>query len=144
MTIFSLTWKFPYLGKTVFILRWGPPDYIFKSEAGKSMSKGSRGILPMLWIEFCRIDRVNSLAPGKFEWILRHVIFKQILVVDDWGISCEIIVIWLSLDFTDNQSTLVQVMAWCRQATSHYLSQCWPISVSPYGITRPQWVDIFQ
>ena len=35
------------------------------------------------------------------------------------------------------QSTLVQVMAWCRQATSHYLSQCWPRSLSPYGVTRP-------
>ena len=32
----------------------------------------------------------NSLAPGKFEWNFRHVIFKQILVIDDWGISCEI------------------------------------------------------
>ena len=31
-------------------------------------------------------------------------------------------------------------MAWCRQATSHYLSQCWPSSMSPYGVTRPQWV----
>ena len=39
------------------------------------------------------------------------------------------------------KSTLVQVMAWCRQATSHYLSQCWPRSQSPYGITRPQWVN---
>ena len=29
-------------------------------------------------------------------------------------------------------------MAWCRQATSHYLSQCQPRS--PYGSTRPQWV----
>ena len=41
---------------------------------------------------------------------------------------------------TDDKSTLVQVMAWCRQATSHYLSQCWPSSMSPYGVTRPQWV----
>ena len=32
-------------------------------------------------------------------------------------------------------------MAWCRQATSHYLSQCWPRSLSSYGITRPQWVN---
>ena len=24
------------------------------------------------------------------------------------------------------KSTLVQVMAWCRQAPSHYLNQCWP------------------
>ena len=41
----------------------------------------------------------------------------------------------LSLDLTDDKSTLVQVMAWCHQATSHYLSQCWPRSVSPYGVT---------
>ena len=32
----------------------------------------------------------------------------------------------MSLDFTVDQSTLVQVMAWCRQATSHYPSQCRP------------------
>ena len=30
-------------------------------------------------------------------------------------------------------------MAWCHQATSHYLSQYWPSSVSPYGVTRLQW-----
>ena len=75
----------------------------------------------------------NSLAPGKFEWNLRHVIFKQILVIDGWSISCEITPIWMSLDFTDDQSILVQVMAWCLQATSHYLSQCWPRPLSPLG-----------
>ena len=32
-------------------------------------------------------------------------------------------------------------MAWCRQATSHYLSQCWPRSIWVYGITRLQWVN---
>ena len=32
-------------------------------------------------------------------------------------------------------------MAWCRQATSHYLSQCWPSSLSTYGVSRPQWVN---
>ena len=25
--------------------------------------------------------------------------------------------------------------------SGHYLSQCWPRSLSPYGVTRPQWVD---
>ena len=39
----------------------------------------------------------------------------------------------MPLDVTDYQSTLVQATAWCRQATSHYLSQCWPRSLSPYG-----------
>ena len=34
-------------------------------------------------------------------------------------------------------------MARCNQATSHYLSQCWPRSMSPpYGITRLQWVQL--
>ena len=32
-------------------------------------------------------------------------------------------------------------MAWNREATSHYLSQGWPISKSPNGVTRPQWVN---
>ena len=55
---------------------------------------------------------INSLAPWKFEW--RYVIFKQMLVIDGWGICCEIALISVSLDLTDDQSTLVQVMAWCR------------------------------
>ena len=62
-------------------------------------------------------------------------------MIDGWGISCVFALLWLSLDFTDDQPTLVQVMAWCRQATSHYLSQCWPRSMSPNGVTRPQWVN---
>ena len=47
----------------------------------------------------------------------------------------------MSLDFIDDKSTLVQVMAWCRQATSHYLTQCWPRYLLPYGVNRPQWVN---
>ena len=82
----------------------------------------------------------SSLAPGKYEWNFRHAIFKQILVIDGWGVFCEITLIPMSLDFTDDQSTLVQVMAWCLQATSHYLGLCWPRSLLPYGVTTPQWV----
>ena len=48
---------------------------------------------------------------------------------------------WMPLDLTDDKSTLVQVMAWCHQTTSHYLSQCWPRSLWPYGVTRPQWFN---
>ena len=48
----------------------------------------------------------------------------------------------MPLDLIDDKSTLVQVMAWCRQAASHYLSQCWPRFMSPNGVTRPQWVKV--
>ena len=49
----------------------------------------------------------------------------------------------MSLGLTDDKSTLVPVMAWCRQATSHYLSQCWPRSLSAYDVTSRQWVKHF-
>ena len=89
------------------------------------------------------MSAVNSLVPGKFEWHFMYLIFQIISVIDDWGISCELALRWMSLDFTDDKTTLVQVMAWCHQATSHYLSQWWPRSLSPYGVsvTRPQWVN---
>ena len=38
----------------------------------------------------------------------------------------------------DDRSILVQVMAWCYQATSHYLNQCWPRSMLLIGNTRSQ------
>ena len=50
---------------------------------------------------------------------------------------------WMPWDHTDDKSTLVQVVAWCCEATSHYLSQCWPSCMSPYGVTRPQWITNF-
>ena len=37
--------------------------------------------------------------------------------------------------------SLIISQHWCLQATSHYLSQCWPRFMSPYGTTRPQWVN---
>ena len=76
-----------------------------------------------------RAEVINSLAPGKLEQNFRYVIFKRILVIIWLRHLCEIALIWMSLDFTDDQSTLVQVMVWCRQATRHYLNQCWPRSL---------------
>ena len=77
---------------------------------------------------------VNSLAPGRFERNLRKVIFKLILMIRGCGIFCKIALRGMSMDFTDDVSTLVQVIAWCRQ--------CWPRSMSQYGVTRPQCVNI--
>ena len=44
-----------------------------------------------------------------------------------------------------NKSTLVQVMAWCCQATNHYLRQCWAIYMLSYGVTShttSKWVAL--
>ena len=61
-------------------------------------------------------------------------------MTDGCDISSKIAVRWISLDLSDDKSTLVQVMAWCHQVTSHYMNQCWPRSLPLYGVTRPQWV----
>ena len=67
--------------------------------------------------------------------------FQLTSVIDGWRISGEIVLWWMSLDLTYHKSTLVEVMAWCCQATRHYLSQYWLSSMSPYGVTRPHWVN---
>ena len=46
---------------------------------------------------------------------------------------CEIPLIWIPQNTFDNdKSTLVQVMAWCHQATGNHLNQCWPIYMTPW------------
>ena len=79
----------------------------------------------------------NSLAPGRFETKFWQVILKLTLEIHGWDSSSKIALRWMSLDLTDDKSTLIQVMAWCRQAASHYLGQCRVLTQS-YGITRPQ------
>ena len=38
-----------------------------------------------------------------------------------------------------NEKSLVQVMAWCHQGTSHYCNQCGQSSLISYCIPMPQW-----
>ena len=83
--------------------------------------------------------RFNSLSPGRYGCNLKWVILKLIWRIDILKVSCQIALMWMQQHFTDDQSTLFLVMAWCCQAARHYLSQWWPRSISPYCITRPQW-----
>ena len=97
-----------------------------------------RVLLHILWY-LKRSDYVNSLRfKCRFKWNFRQVIFSIISVVGALGISCELVLRWMPLKLTDDKSTLVHVMAWCYQAPSHYLNQCWPSSLMPWGVTRPQ------
>ena len=60
-------------------------------------------------------------------------------MIDGWGNPCEITLIWMTLDLTDDKSTLVWIVAWCCQSTSHYLSQCWPRSMASLGHNELTW-----
>ena len=93
-----------------------------------------------IWVAFSFY--LNSLAPGRSECDSKNVIFNLVLLIGIFRSSHDDTLQWTPLDLTDDKSTLVQVMAWCRQVTSLYLSQCWPRSVLPYGIIRPQLVNL--
>ena len=53
------------------------------------------------------MDYNNSLAPGKFEWNFMYLICQIISVIDGWGIFCELALKWMSLDLTDDKSTML-------------------------------------
>ena len=79
---------------------------------------------------------------GDLGVILKMKIFNPVLLIGIFRTSEENALRWMPQDVTYDRSILVQVMAWCRQATSHYLSQCWPRSLSPYDVTRPKWANM--
>ena len=83
-------------------------------------------ICPLLFLDINKLEHRRKLK----------------LKIDIFSISCEIALTWMPKDLTDDLSTLVLVMAWCRQATSHYQSQYWPRFLLPCGIIRPQWVKM--
>ena len=93
----------------------------------------------------------NSVVPGRSRNNFKNVILDVILLIviftssyentDGWSNSVEIALRLMPQDLTHDRSTLVQVMARCHLAPSHYLSQCWPRSLARYGITRPQCIN---
>ena len=96
--------------------------------------------LSMVSQDYHRSVWIESLALGRcgnnFECVISEHLIKFMRT------SCDIALRWMTQQNpTDDKSTLVQVMAWCRQTRSNCLSQCRPRSISLYGITRPQCVN---
>ena len=76
---------------------------------------GSRGIL-----------NINYLTPGRREEMWQGYSLSKIKFMSSFWSALS----WMPQNFTNEKSTLLQVMDWCHLATSHYLSKCWPRSVS--------------
>ena len=94
---------------------------------------------PLLWNPYP--TPVNSLAPKRPRCHLKNAIFNLVLLIDIFTSSKDNALRWMPWGLIDDKSTLVQVMVWCCQATNHYVNQSWPSSMSPYGVTRPHWIQ---
>ena len=134
-------------------LKWSPPQILHHaSEADLVylhvfiMTVVLQTILPfarcsqIFMLQYLNAYTFNSLAPGRSECDSKNVIFNPVSLIGIFRSSHDNAFRWMPQDLTDDKSTLVQVMAWCRQATSHYLSQCSLSSLSAYCVARPQWV----
>ena len=85
------------------------------------------------WVTYSKVRCLTHWPLGD----LNVIFFNLVLLIGIFK-SNDNVLRWMPQDLTDDKSTLVQVMARCRQATSHYLNQCWLRSPTPYGVTRPQ------
>ena len=83
---------------------------------------------------------VDSLAHGRCGCNLKLIIFKLISKMYILSICCEFALWWMPDVSIDDQLTMVEVTAWCRQAASYYIIQCWPSSMTPCGDPRSRWV----
>ena len=72
-----------------------------------------------VWRQSGGLVCVNFLSCGRYGCDIKLVIFKLISTIHILSISCETALRQMQQDLTDHQSILVQVMAWCCQATSH-------------------------
>ena len=97
--------------------RWDieqPPCYMLRETDGYSFSTGKD---------------LNSLAFEKYGNNFTNAFLKLILWIDiSWALPVKLVLgVCHRTPFVMMiKWTLVQAMAWCRQATSHYLSQCGP------------------
>ena len=80
------------------------------------------------------LDNCLKLAPDVCVFNLKSLLFKLISRANILDISFETAPRWMPKELIDDQSILVQVKAWCRQAKSHYLNRSWPRSMLPYFV----------
>ena len=103
LSVFAFTFKQNKNIQISHIIYWWP---------GVAMISGiNRNYIGLTCMEYFVVStrRVHSLAPGRFQFNFRCIIFKLTLVNGGWGISYEIALKWMPLDLTDDKSTLVQV-----------------------------------
>ena len=98
-----------------------------------------------MWLSDTIWHQTTSLTHwplGDFNKILENEFFKLILVTGGCDISSEISLRWTSLDLNDVNIGAGNGLVPSGNKPLPDLSQCWPSSLSPYGVTRPQWANI--
>ena len=122
-----------YLNQCWFIVDWTPGNKFQWNLHGiisfsfKKMHLKNR--LPKMVAILSRWRWVNLWIPGWCGTMFYCILLKFIIQNSSLGTRYETALRWMPQNLSDEKSILVQVMAWCCQELSHYLSQCWPRSM---------------
>ena len=66
--------------------------------------------------------------------LIIQLILSVIFMIDTLHTCNGVVPTLMPQDFIDDKSISNQVMAACRLATSHYLTECWHSTMLPYGL----------
>ena len=95
-------------------------------------------VWPVTGITDCLLGTNFNSSPPEL-WQNGHQcpddIFKRIFVNENVRVLIRISLKFVPETSIDNMPALVQVMAWRRQVTNHYLNQCWPSLLMHIGGT---------
>ena len=102
------------------------------------------GFVSPVWENTLRFGLYITPWVTSFEWNLTQVIFKIILAIDGWGIFCDVvlrfIVTWPHWWYVNIGSGKGLVLPSNKLLPEPMLTH----SMSPFRITRPQWVNYIQ
>ena len=113
LAIFSDTWPWPNYGR------------IIESQSHWKGWMSHHSCTPISQDDWTSMTgwliRINSMSPGRCITFFENIISNDHFL---WTYLVHLLWNWTGIDANNLQSTLVQVMAWCHQATSHYRSPC--------------------
>ena len=92
--------------------------------------------------DFVKSTKLN-LSLGWGGGNFRCIISKLIIQKSRLGIHCEF-VLWCMMreNLANEMSMLVYEITWYCHAPSHHMNQYLPISITPYGVSKPRLDDV--
>ena len=117
-------------------IKWSTPRSILQSTCKHDRSTPPHVItrvlmsdLPSKWQclltqEDCFQTKFLNLMAIWKPTIIKNVDVKYIIWLTPIALILKCIILCLERFYSDSKSTLLQVMAWCHQLTSHYLKEC--------------------
>ena len=134
-----ISWLFKYLSHASMSIKWDPDLAVYALANGRSSATWWCRTISRHYADY-KVSQISSLSPERCSCNLEIVIFKLISRMNILSISCEIVLIWMPQDLTDDKINIGSGNGFVPSGNRHCLNQSWHRSMPSFGATRPQWV----